>query len=132
MGQLQEGVDVDPRPSYEADDDPGTYWLCLEDCQAPNTYYEPWADWDFEDVLVKVTESSGSVQMEVHAGNGGYQWDILGPDGDMLWENLGGNQTYSYVPYCTDADTVSVELDLQRDEVRTGGQITATQRKAVF
>jgi len=132
MGQLHEGVDVDPRPSYEPDDDPDTYWLCLEDCQAPGTYYKPWADWDFEDVLVKVTESTSSVEMDVQAGHGGYQWDILGPDGDTLWEDLGGNQSYSYVPYCTDADTVSVELHLERDDVETGGQITATQRKAVF
>ncbi len=132
MGQMQEGVDVDPRPAYEPDDDPDTYYLCLEDCQAPNTYYEPWADWDFEDVIVKVTESPTSVDMEVEAGNGGYQWDILGPDGDLLWENLGGNESYSYVPYCTDADTVRVELDLQRDNVQTGGEITATQRKALF
>jgi len=132
MGQLHEGVDVDPRPSYEPDDDPDTYWLCLEDCQAPGTYYEPWADWDFEDVLVKVTESASSVDMDVQAGHGGYQWDILGPDGDLLWGDLSGNQSYSYVPYCSDADTVSVELDLARDEVETGGQITATQRKAVF
>jgi len=132
MGQLHEGVDVDPRPSYEPDDDPDTYWLCLEDCQAPGTRYEPWADWDFEDVLVKVTESAGDVQMEVQAGHGGYQWDILGPDGDLLWEDLGGSQTYNYVPYCTDADTVSVELNLERDNVQSGGQITATQRKALF
>jgi len=132
VGQLHEGVDVDPRPTYEPDDDPDTYWLCLEDCQAPGTYYQPWADWDFEDVLVKITESAGSVDMEVQAGNGGYQWDILGPDGDVLWEDLGGSQSYSYVPYCTDADTVSVALDLERDNVSTGGTITATQRKAIF
>ncbi|MFO8014922.1 MAG: prepilin-type N-terminal cleavage/methylation domain-containing protein [Phycisphaerae bacterium] len=132
MGQLQEGVDVDPRPSYEPDDDPDTYWLCLEDCQAPETYYEPWADWDFEDVLVKVTETANSVDMEVFAGHGGYEWNILGPDGDMLWEDLSGNQSYSYTPYCSDADTVSVELDLQRDNVQTGGEMTATQRKAIF
>jgi prepilin-type N-terminal cleavage/methylation domain-containing protein len=132
MGQLSNGVDVDPRPAYEPDDAPDTYWLCLEDCQAPETYYAPWADWDFEDVLVKVTESGNSVSIDVQAGSGGYQWDILGPDGDVLWEDLSGNQTYSYVPYCTDADTVSVELDLERDNVKTGGEITATQRKAIF
>jgi len=132
MGQLHEGVDVDPRPSYEPDDDPNTYWLCLEDCQAPSTYYQPWADWDFEDVLVKVTESANSVDMEVQAGNGGYQWDILGPDGDLLWENLSGTQPYSYVPYCTDADTVRIELGLARDNAETSGEITATQRKALF
>jgi type II secretory pathway pseudopilin PulG len=132
IGQLQEGVDVDPRPSYAPDDDPDTYWLCLEDCQAPETYYEPWADWDFEDVLVKVTETANSVQMDVQAGHGGYQWDILGPDGDPLWEDLSGNQSYSYVPYCSDADTVSIELELERDDVHTGGMITATQRKALF
>jgi len=131
-GQLHEGVDVTPRPSYEADDDPNVYWLCLEDCQAPNTYYEPWADWDFEDVLVKVTETAGNVLMEVQAGQGGYQWDILGPDGDVLWENLSGNQSYSYVPYCLDADTVQIRLELERDHVRSGGTITATQRKALF
>jgi len=132
MGQLHEGVDVDPRPSYEPDDDPDVYWLCLEDCQAPGTRYEPWADWDFEDVLVKVTESAGDVTMEVQAGHGGYQWDIIGPDGEVLWEDLGGNQTYNYVPYCTDADTIRVELGLERDNVETGGAITATQRKALF
>ncbi len=131
-GQLSEGVDVDPRPTYEPDDDPNTYWLCLEDCQAPETYYEPWADWDFEDVMVKVTESGGEVQMEVYAGSGGYQWDIIGPDGEVLWEDLGGHETYTYVPYCTDADTVRVRLDLSRDEVTTGATVTATQQKALF
>jgi prepilin-type N-terminal cleavage/methylation domain-containing protein len=131
-GQLHEGVDVDPRPSYEPDDNPNVYWLCLEDCQAPKVRYEPWADWDFEDVLVKVTESGSQVIMEVEAGHGGYQWDILGPDGEVLWEDLGGSQTYSYVPYCSDADTVRINLGLERDTVQTGGSITATQRKALF
>lgn len=132
IGQLHEGIDVDPRPSYQPDDQPGVYWLCLEDCQAPNTYYAPWADWDFEDVLVKVTETAGDVLMEVQAGHGGYQWDILGPDGDVLWADLGGSQSYSYVPYCLDADTVQIQLELERDHVRSGGTITATQRKALF
>jgi len=132
MGLLHEGVDVNPRPSYQADDEPGTYWLCLEDCQSPNTYYGPWADWDFEDVLVKVTETAGNVLMEVQAGHGGYQWDILGPDGELLWEDLGGSQSYTYVPYCVDADTVRIQVELERGNVRSGGAITATQRKALF
>jgi len=131
-GQLTNGVDVDPRPAYQPDADPNVYWLCLEDCQAPNIRYEPWADWDFEDVLVKVTETAGDVLMEVQAGTGGYQWDILGPDGDLLWGDLSGDQSYNYVPYSIDADTVEIHLELERNNVQSGGTITATQRKALF
>lgn len=131
---LEEGVDqpIDPRHRYEEDDDPDTYWLCLEDCQSPSTYYEPWADWDFEDVLIKATESSDNVDLEVFSGNGGYQWDILGPDGTVLWENLSGSNSYSYVPYAIDSDTVRIQLEIEEDGISAGATTTATQRRHVF
>ncbi len=131
---LQEGVDqpIDPRVRYEEDENPNTYWLGIEDCQSPSTYYEPWADWDFEDVLVKVTETPNSVDLEVYSGHGGYQWDILGPDGTVLWEDLAGAQQYSYTPYAIDAEAVRVQLELERDGATAGGTVTATQRRHIF
>ncbi len=131
---LQEGVDqpIDPRVRYEEDENPNTYWLGIEDCQSPSTYYEPWADWDFEDVLVKVTETPNSVDLEVYSGTGGYRWDILGPDGTVLWEDLSGANSYSYVPYVVDADTVRIELELEDNGFTAGATTTATQRRHVF
>jgi len=130
-GQLHECVDVDPRPSYEEDDDPDTYWLCLEDAKAPEVALYP-GDWDFNDFMLKVTENAGQVEMEVHWGTAAYDRDVLGPDGELLYGDVGGTHTYTYVPYCVDADTVRVDLGLERDEVETGGSITATQRKALY
>jgi len=131
IGQMHECVDVDPRPSYEPDDDPDTYWLCLEDAQAPEVAL-PDGDWDFNDFMLKVTENGGQVEMEVHWGTAAYDRDVMGPDGELLYGDIGGTHTYTYVPYSVDADTVRIDLGLERDNAETSGSITATQRKAVF
>ena len=126
-----ECVDYDPRPPYVPDDDPDVYWLCLEDAQAPPVAL-PNGDWDHNDFMLKVTEHSSRVDMEVHWGTAAYDRDVMGPDGELLYGDIGGTHTYSYVPYCTDSDQVKVELQLEDDEIRAGGDITAIQRRTLF
>ncbi len=131
IGQLEECVDVDPKPEYVPDDNPNVYWLCLEDAQAPPVAL-PNADWDHNDFMLKVTEGPTSVQMEVHWGTAAYDRDVMGPDGELLYGDIGGSHTYTYVPYCTDTDTVKIGLELENDTVTAGATISATQRKAYF
>ena len=127
----QECVDYVPRPEYEPDDDPNTYWLCMEDAQAPPVAL-PDADWDHNDFMLKVTEGPDNVDMEVHWGTAAYDRDVLGPDGELLYGDLGGTHTYTYTPYVEDSDKVRVELELENGNAQTGATITATQRKSLF
>ncbi|HUU93518.1 MAG TPA: hypothetical protein VM238_20190 [Phycisphaerae bacterium] len=127
----RERVDYLPRPEYEPDDDPNTYWLCLEDAQAPPVQL-PNGDWDHNDFMLKVTETPTSVDMEVHWGTAAYDRDVMGPDGELLYGDLGGTHTYTYTPYVQDSDKVRVELELENGNVQTGTTITATQRKSLF
>jgi len=127
----RECVDYLPRPAYEPDDDPNTYWLCLEDAQAPPVAL-PNGDWDHNDFMLKVTERAGRVEMEVHWGTAAYDRDVMGPDGELLYGDIGGTHTYTYTPYVEDSDKVRVELELEDGNVQTGTTITATQRKSLF
>lgn len=133
-GYLSEGVDLTDPPEYDPDEDESEneFWLAVEDSQAPGTYYEPWADWDYEDVLVKVTETDGQVEMEFQYGTAAYDCHILGPDGDVLYEHDGSQSTYTYNSYCTACETVKIELEMDKDEVATGGTITVSRRESLF
>lgn len=126
-----ECVDYVPRPEYEPDDDPNTYWLCMEDAQAPPVAL-PGGDWDHNDFMLKVTEGPDNVEMEVHWGTAAYDRDVMGPDGELLYGDLGGTHTYTYTPYVQDSDKVRIELELEDGNAQTGATITATQRKSLF
>ena len=126
-----ECVDYLPRPPYIPDENPDVYWLCLEDAQAPPVAL-PDADWDHNDFMLKVTEHSNRVDMEVHWGTAAYDRDVMGPDGELLYGDIGGTHTYTYVPYSTDSDAVEVELELQDGAVEAGATITATQRRSIL
>lgn len=131
IGQLEECVDVDPRPEYIEDDNPNVYWLCLEDAKAPPVALTP-GDWDFNDFMLKVTETGETVEMEVHWGTAAYDRDVMGPDGELLYGDIGGTHTYTYAPQCSDSDTVKIRIELCRDNQTVGTTVTATQRKAFF
>ncbi len=128
-----DGVDIlEPRPRYQADDTPNVYWLCMEDAQAPAVALSG-ADWDFEDLMVRVTEYSNEVEFEVHWGTGSYTRDIMAPDGSILYPCVGGTHTYTYTPpFGVDCDGVRVDLELENDGVAAGASTTATQRRHAF
>jgi len=126
-----ECVDYEPRPEYEPDDNPNVYWLCMEDAQAPPVAL-PDGDWDYNDFMLKVTETAGHVDLEVHWGTAAYDRDVMGPDGELLYGDIGGTHTYTYVPHADDSDKIRVELELENGNAATTTTITATQRKSLF
>ena len=63
--------------TYRADSNPNVYWLCLEDHGG---------DWDFKDVMVKVTQQAdGSVRLVFTAGTTGHTNSVVSrKDGSQL------------------------------------------------
>jgi len=133
LGGMPDGVSViEPRPHYEPDATPNTYWLCLEDAQAPAVAL-PTGDWDFNDLMVKVTEREQDVQFEIHWGTAAYVRDIMAPDGTILYPCVGGTHTYTYTPpYGIDTDAVSIDVGLQKGDVKVSASASAMQRRRVF